>query len=195
VCAGANVFSRTGCEAINWHVLGHLSPSKVLSKLAAKARILQWSCRLNAPSCYWLPAIRLQQHAWTRRPERQRYVRANRTISPRALHEVGIGVRRPRRPSSLPTLLQTWTVCADGRATRMCLAAQPDPRSRSIDRAKQIVEIAIRALSPAVSDTFTGVGCVDWAVREAAWTKILVKLDRDDIEAAWRKIRRGEEAP
>ena len=26
----------------------------------------------------------------------------------------------------------------------------------------QIVEIAIRALSPAVNDTFTGVGCVDW---------------------------------
>ena len=26
----------------------------------------------------------------------------------------------------------------------------------------QIVEIAIRALSPAINDTFTGVGCVDW---------------------------------
>jgi hypothetical protein len=26
----------------------------------------------------------------------------------------------------------------------------------------QIVEIAIRALSPAVNDTFTGVACVDW---------------------------------
>jgi uncharacterized membrane protein len=143
----------------------------------------------------------------------------------------------------------------------------------------QIVEIAIRALSPAVNDTFTGVGCVDWladallivadvslsdgcwydhggklrlrvpplrlerliktafdqirqaaadnpavlirildsirriaprmpteaarqelmaqadAVWEAASTKILVNLDRDDIEAAWRRIRRAEEAP
>jgi uncharacterized membrane protein len=137
----------------------------------------------------------------------------------------------------------------------------------------QIVEIAIRALSPAVNDTFTGVGCVDWvadallitadvtlsdgcwydrggtmrvrvpalrlervvktafdqirqaaadnpavlirildairritphirteaarqalmaqadAVREAASTRVLVKLDQDDIEAAWCKTR------
>ena len=143
----------------------------------------------------------------------------------------------------------------------------------------QIVEIAIRALSPAVNDTFTGVGCVDWladallvvadvslsdgcwydrggtlrvsvpplrlermvktafdqirqaaadnpavlirildsirriaprmpteaarqalmaqadAIRESASTKVLVKLDRDDIEAAWRRIRRDEPAP
>ena len=142
----------------------------------------------------------------------------------------------------------------------------------------QIVEIAIRALSPAVNDTFTGVGCVDWladallivadvslsdgcwydhggklrvrvpplrlerlvktafdqirqaaaenpavlirildairrmtprmpteaarqaliaqadAVREVAQTKILVKLDRDDIEAAWQRIQPAEEA-
>jgi len=26
----------------------------------------------------------------------------------------------------------------------------------------QVIEIAIRALSPAVNDTFTGVACVDW---------------------------------
>jgi uncharacterized membrane protein len=137
----------------------------------------------------------------------------------------------------------------------------------------QIVEIAIRALSPAVNDTFTGVACVDWvadallsaaeaprgdghwydrggtlrlrvpplrlerlvkmafdqirqaasdnpavlirildavrritprmpteaaraallaqadAVREAAAAKVVVQLDRDDIEAAWRRAR------
>ena len=142
----------------------------------------------------------------------------------------------------------------------------------------QIVEIAIRALSPAVNDTFTGVACVDWvadallivadvslsdgcwydrggkmrvrvpplrferlvktafdqirqaaaenpavvirildtirrmtprmrtedarqalmaqadAVREAATTKVLVKLDRDDVEAAWRRARPAAEA-
>jgi uncharacterized membrane protein len=142
----------------------------------------------------------------------------------------------------------------------------------------QIVEIAIRALSPAVNDTFTGVGCVDWvadalliiadvslsdgcwydhsgkmrvrvpalrlervvktafdqirqaaadnpavlirildaiqritphirteparqalmaqadAVREAASTRVLVKLDQDDIEAAWCKTRAAAEA-
>jgi uncharacterized membrane protein len=142
----------------------------------------------------------------------------------------------------------------------------------------QIVEIAIRALSPAVNDTFTGMACVDWAadallvvadvslsdgcwydhsgkmrvripalrlerlvkaafdqirqaaadnpavlirildavrritprmpteearlalmaqadaVREAASQKVLVKLDRDDIEAAWRRARPGPHA-
>jgi uncharacterized membrane protein len=142
----------------------------------------------------------------------------------------------------------------------------------------QIVEIAIRALSPAVNDTFTGVGCVDWvadallsvaevtlsdgcwydgsgkmrvsvpplrlervvktafdqirqaagdnpavlirildairrisprmpteaarqallaqadAVREAAATRILVQLDRDDVEAAWCKARPAVQA-
>ena len=142
----------------------------------------------------------------------------------------------------------------------------------------QIVEIAIRALSPAVNDTFTGVGCVDWvadallrvadvslsdgcwydrdgkmrvrvpplrlervvktafdqirqaaadnpavlirilnaisriaprmpteaarqallaqadAVWEAAATRIIVKLDRDDVEAAWCKARSAVEA-
>ena len=142
----------------------------------------------------------------------------------------------------------------------------------------QIVEIAIRALSPAVNDTFTGVACVDWAadalliaadvslsdgcwydcggkmrlrvpplrlerlvkmafdqirqaaadnpavlirildtirritprmqmegarralmaqadaVREAASTKVLVKLDRDDVEAAWHRARPAAEA-
>ena len=143
----------------------------------------------------------------------------------------------------------------------------------------QIVEIAIRALSPAVNDTFTGVACVDrvadallilagvplsdgcWydhtgkmrlkmpplrlervvktafdqirqagagnpavlirimdvirrliprmptetarqalmaqadAVRESASTSVLANLDRDDIEAAWRRIRPNVEAP
>jgi uncharacterized membrane protein len=142
----------------------------------------------------------------------------------------------------------------------------------------QIVEIAIRALSPAVNDTFTGVACVDWAadamlmaadvslsdgcwydragkmrlrvpplrlerlvklafdqirqaaadnpavlirildiirritprmptegarqalmaqadaVREAARAKVLVQLDRDDVEAAWRRARPASEA-
>jgi uncharacterized membrane protein len=142
----------------------------------------------------------------------------------------------------------------------------------------QIVEIAIRALSPAVNDTFTGVGCVDWvadalliaadvtlsdgcwydrdgnlrvcvpplrlerlvkmafdqirqaaadnpavlirildsirritprmqtpgvrqaliaqadAIREAAALKDLVKLDRDDVEAAWRRAADAAEA-
>jgi uncharacterized membrane protein len=136
----------------------------------------------------------------------------------------------------------------------------------------QIVEIALRALSPAINDTFTGVACVDWvgdalliaadaprsdgfwyddagelrlhvralrverlarmafdqirqaasdnpavlirmldtiqriaprmlenersvlrdhadAIREAATAKVLAKMDRDDVEAAWQRAR------
>jgi uncharacterized membrane protein len=44
----------------------------------------------------------------------------------------------------------------------------------------QIVEIAIRALSPAVNDTFTGVACVDW-VADA----LLVVADAPPMDGAW----------
>src|SRR5258708_4747651 len=45
----------------------------------------------------------------------------------------------------------------------------------------QVVEIAIRALSPAVNDTFTGVACVDW-LADALLT--LAKLAFDQIRQA-----------
>jgi uncharacterized membrane protein len=44
----------------------------------------------------------------------------------------------------------------------------------------QIVEIAIRALSPAVNDTFTGVACVDW-LAEA----LLVLAEKPPLEGNW----------
>jgi uncharacterized membrane protein len=44
----------------------------------------------------------------------------------------------------------------------------------------QIVEIAIRALSPAVNDTFTGVACVDW-LAEA----LLTLAERPPLEGNW----------
>jgi len=44
----------------------------------------------------------------------------------------------------------------------------------------QIVEIAIRALSPAVNDTFTGVACVDW-LAEA----LLVLSEKPPLEGNW----------
>jgi uncharacterized membrane protein len=44
----------------------------------------------------------------------------------------------------------------------------------------QIVEIAIRALSPAVNDTFTGVACVDWLA-----DALLVLAERPLIEGNW----------
>jgi uncharacterized membrane protein len=44
----------------------------------------------------------------------------------------------------------------------------------------QIVEIGIRALSPAVNDTFTGVACVDWLA-----DALLVLAERPLIEGNW----------
>jgi uncharacterized membrane protein len=44
----------------------------------------------------------------------------------------------------------------------------------------QIVEIAIRALSPAVNDTFTGVACVDWLA-----DALLVLADKPPPDGAW----------
>jgi uncharacterized membrane protein len=44
----------------------------------------------------------------------------------------------------------------------------------------QIVEIAIRALSPAVNDTFTGVACVDWLA-----DALIVLTEKPPIQGNW----------
>jgi uncharacterized membrane protein len=44
----------------------------------------------------------------------------------------------------------------------------------------QVVEIAIRALSPAVNDTFTGVACVDWLA-----DAVLTLAERPPLEGNW----------
>jgi uncharacterized membrane protein len=44
----------------------------------------------------------------------------------------------------------------------------------------QIVEIAIRALSPAINDTFTGVACVDWLA-----DALLVLAEKPPLEGNW----------
>jgi uncharacterized membrane protein len=44
----------------------------------------------------------------------------------------------------------------------------------------QMVEIAIRALSPAVNDTFTGVACVDWL-----GDALLVLVENPPLEGNW----------
>jgi uncharacterized membrane protein len=44
----------------------------------------------------------------------------------------------------------------------------------------QIVEIAIRALSPAVNDTFTGVACVDWLA-----DALLMLAEKPPLEGKW----------
>jgi uncharacterized membrane protein len=44
----------------------------------------------------------------------------------------------------------------------------------------QVIEIAIRALSPAINDTFTGVACVDWLA-----DALLTLGDRPPLEGNW----------
>jgi uncharacterized membrane protein len=44
----------------------------------------------------------------------------------------------------------------------------------------QVVEIAIRALSPAINDTFTGVACVDWLA-----DALLTLAERPPLEGSW----------
>lgn len=44
----------------------------------------------------------------------------------------------------------------------------------------QVVEIAIRALSPAINDTFTGVACVDWLA-----DALLTLADQPPLEGNW----------
>jgi uncharacterized membrane protein len=48
----------------------------------------------------------------------------------------------------------------------------------------QIVEIAIRALSPAVNDTFTGVACVDWL-----GDALLVLAEKPPLDGNWYDAR------
>jgi uncharacterized membrane protein len=48
----------------------------------------------------------------------------------------------------------------------------------------QIVEIAIRALSPAVNDTFTGVACVDWLA-----DALCVLAEKPPLEGNWYDTR------
>jgi uncharacterized membrane protein len=47
----------------------------------------------------------------------------------------------------------------------------------------QIIEIAIRALSPAINDTFTGVACVDWLA-----DALLVLAEKPPLEGNWYDI-------
>jgi uncharacterized membrane protein len=50
----------------------------------------------------------------------------------------------------------------------------------------QVVEIAIRALSPAVNDTFTGVACVDWLA-----DGLLTLAERPPLEGNWYDTARA----
>ena len=53
----------------------------------------------------------------------------------------------------------------------------------------QVVEIAIRALSPAVNDTFTGVACVDWLADALLTLADKPPLDGQLVRHRWRAPR------
>ncbi len=80
-------------------------------------------------------------------------------------------VRVPYRPGNFLVegrkLAAVWPPEAAGRITRCLRRAQITGPVRTLAQdpafgIDQLVEIAIRALSPAVNDTFTALSCVDW---------------------------------
>jgi uncharacterized membrane protein len=80
-------------------------------------------------------------------------------------------VRLPYRPGNFLVedreLAAVWPPEAAGRITRCLKRAQVTGPVRTLAQdpafaIDQLVEIAIRALSPAVNDTYTALACVDW---------------------------------
>jgi uncharacterized membrane protein len=80
-------------------------------------------------------------------------------------------VRLPYRPGNFLVedreLAAVWPPEAAGRITRCLKRAQVTGPVRTLAQdpafaIDQLVEIAIRALSPAVNDTYTALSCVDW---------------------------------
>ena len=105
---------------------------------------------------------------------------------------------RRRRAGRAPSSVPASSCCAASRSRRSCQRPQAR-RARGGDRSAtssigrhrtltqdsefgiaQIVEIAIRALSPAVNDTFTGVACVDWLA-----DALLVLAEKPPLEGNW----------
>ena len=106
---------------------------------------------------------------------------ANSTI--RMLHRPGHFVVQ-----GLP-LAEVWPPSAAGDVSAALEAAHTTGAHRTLSQdlafaIDQLVEIAIRALSPAVNDTFTGMNCVDWLGEAlckiaAHWEPQRVFRDRD----------------
>ena len=93
----------------------------------------------------------------------------------RSLVEIASGcgatIRMRHRPGHFVTeglpLADVWPPSAADEITRAFVALHATGAHRTLSQdlafaIDQLVEIAIRALSPAVNDTFTGMTCVDW---------------------------------
>ena len=101
-------------------------------------------------------------------------------------------VRVPYRPGNFLVegreLAAVWPPEAVGRIARCLKRAQITGPVRTLAQdpafgIDQLVEIAIRALSPAVNDTFTALSCVDWLANTLCklarvWSPALVYRDR-----------------
>ena len=101
-------------------------------------------------------------------------------------------LRLPYRPGSFlvegEELVSVWPPEAADYVERNLKRAQVTGPHRTLDQdvafgIDQLVEIAVRALSPAVNDTFTAITCVDWLGESLcnlaqAWTPRQVHRDR-----------------
>lgn len=101
-------------------------------------------------------------------------------------------IRLPYRPGHFlvqgSELASVWPAEAADRVARRLARAQVTGPHRTLTQdvafgVDQLVEIALRALSPAVNDTFTALTCIDWLGEclcriDSVWTPTQVHRDR-----------------
>jgi uncharacterized membrane protein len=106
--------------------------------------------------------------------------------------ELDAVIRLPYRPGHFLVegreLASVWPPEAADRVARYLARAQATGPHRTLTQdvafgVDQLVEIAIRALSPAVNDTFTALTCIDWLADclckiDPVWTPTQVHRDR-----------------
>jgi uncharacterized membrane protein len=97
------------------------------------------------------------------------YVRVDRLVAEAA--RGGAVIRLVHRPGHFVVagepLAEVWPATGAGAVARMLGGAHATGSYRTLTQdlsfaVDQLVEIAIRALSPAVNDTFTAIACIDW---------------------------------
>lgn len=107
--------------------------------------------------------------------------------------ELDAVIRLPYRPGHFLVegreLASVWPPEAPGSVARYLARAQATGPHRTLTQdvafgVDQLVEIAIRALSPAVNDTFTALTCIDWLADclckiDPVWTPTQVHRDRN----------------
>jgi uncharacterized membrane protein len=179
----------------NPDMIGAIVDDLYLSRLAART----WPALARAP------ARRPTTRRFCARPTPARScVPEERLPAARRSRRAGRGRARGRRIDRAQ--VPPGPVRAPRRAARSRRpAGNPGPLEAAIDRGirigrhrtltqdsefgiAQVVEIAIRALSPAVNDTFTGVACVDWLA-----DALLTLAERPPLEGNWYDT--GSHAP